>query len=114
MLSFSFHEFIRSGGMAAREREAAARAIAEERESWLAILEGYAATLPDDVPRDELLMRVILDGEIRRLRKLLRLPPPGPDAETLAKRREQTRERVRRHRLRRREQAGAGLPGVEG
>jgi hypothetical protein len=103
MLSFSFHEFMRTGGMLAREREAAARAIAEERRSWLGILEGYAA-LPLDLT---MTTRIILEGEIRRLRKLLRLPPPPAvsDADTIAKRRAQTRERVRRHRLRQRENA---------
>jgi hypothetical protein len=32
-------EFLRTGGLVARERAQAERAIAEEREAWLSILE---------------------------------------------------------------------------
>jgi flavin-dependent dehydrogenase len=108
-----FVEFLRSGGMPARERtaarEAAAAAVASERRFWLAVLEDYADRVTEQDRREEPLW-IALDDEIRRLRKQLRLPLRDADAEALAKRREQarekrragTRERVRRHRERRR------------
>jgi hypothetical protein len=92
----TLHEFFNNGGMAAVERAAACRAIADERASWLPILEAWAAALGDD---DDVLMVIWLDGEIRRARRLLHLPPvPSPQA--VEQRREKTRERVRRYRQR--------------
>lgn len=81
--------------MAGKERAAAARAVENERRDWLPILEDLAT----QVPTDDLMGQVILEGEVRRLRRLLGLPlPPTPEA--VQRRREQTRDRVRRHRAR--------------
>ena len=91
-------DLLSTGGIAAREHAAAERAIAEERRSWLPMLESWAAALK---PEDDLQTRVWLDAEIRRLRRALRMPPPLPSTDALERRRQQTRERVRRHRQRR-------------
>jgi hypothetical protein len=99
VLTFSFSDFVATGGMAQRERDAAERAIAQERAFWLPILEAACAAVLPAETEDDLLTHVILAGEIRRLRKLLHLPPaPSPDA--IERRRELTRERVRRYRER--------------
>jgi hypothetical protein len=45
MLSLSLNEFIASGGMQAKERAAAERAVTEERQFWLSILEAWACWL---------------------------------------------------------------------
>ena len=81
--------------MAGKERAAAARAVENERRDWLPILEDLAT----QVPTDDLMGQVILEGEVRRLRRLLGLPLP-PTSEAVQRRREQTRDRVRRHRAR--------------
>jgi hypothetical protein len=94
-MSFDLHEFLEAGGMAGKERAAAARAVENERRDWLPILEDLAT----QVPTDDLMGQVILEGEVRRLRRLLGLPLP-PTSEAVQRRREQTRDRVRRHRAR--------------
>jgi len=99
MLTTTFDEFLATGGVTGRERAAAEQAIAAERAFWLPILEGWAASLSTE--ESDLYALVYLDGEIRRLRRLLRLPA-APSAEASARRREQTRERVRRFRERQR------------
>jgi len=97
----TFSEFLDQGLMGGVERRAADQAIAEARREWLPILEAWRASLGDDA---DLTVVLCLEGEIRRLRKLLRLPPPvSPTA--AERRREQSRERQRRFRARR-----AGLP----
>jgi hypothetical protein len=94
----SLGELAEAGGVEAFARAAAERARAEERASWLPMLEAWAAGLTGE---DDPLAWAYLDGEIRRLRRLLRLPPvPSPEA--VERRRELTRARVRRHRERRR------------
>ena len=97
MLTFSFNEFIASGGMQAKEHAAAERAITEEREFWLPILEAAADTLTDE---DDVQLHVLAAAEIRRLRRLPRLPPRPFSPEAIERRRQQTRERVRRYRQR--------------
>ena len=95
---YSPRGFIESGGMSAIEREAAQEAVKREREHWLPILEAWLA----DALRDgatELLLCVVLDDEIRRLRRTLGLPPQS-SPEAIERRRQQTRERVRRYRQR--------------
>jgi hypothetical protein len=90
--------FIRAGGMAAVEQEVAAEAIRGARESWLPILESFIA---EHVEEGDWIVCAVLNGEIRRLRRLLGQPAPR-SPEDLDRRRQQTRERVRRYRERRR------------
>jgi hypothetical protein len=90
--------FFESGGMSAIEREAAQEAVKREREHWLPVLEAWLADAPRDGAMDVILC-VVLDGEIRRLRRMLGLPP-RPSPEAIERRRQQTRERVRRYRQR--------------
>jgi hypothetical protein len=78
-------------GMAFYEREAAARAVRETRQEWLPLLEEWLAKT------DNLIERVMLAGEIRRLRRLLGIITNDDEA-----RRAATRERVRQHRARKR------------
>jgi len=69
--------FLRAGGMAAIEQEAADQAIRDEREAWLPILERW---LKEAVTNNEHpLMCAILESQIRRLRRLLHLPPARTD-----------------------------------
>jgi hypothetical protein len=83
-------------GMRAWEEIVAARAIEHERNAWLKILEDRLARLGDEAD----ISTVRLEFEIRRLRRLLgRRRPPTPAQ--LERRREKTRERVRRYRERR-------------
>src|SRR6516164_10244456 len=92
-LQARFREFYAKGGMWGIEREAARQAIAEQRRSWLPVLEAWADLYPADIEKQ-------VHNDIRRLRRLLRLSPvTGPEAAD--RRREQTRERVRRYRERR-------------
>jgi hypothetical protein len=92
----TFDKFFEQGGVEGFARAAALRAIAEERATWLPDVEAWLATLGDD---DDLMVRVYLDAEIRRVRKLLHLPPiRSPEA--VERHRQQTRERVRRYRQR--------------
>jgi hypothetical protein len=79
-------------GMAAQERDAVTKALARARRDWLKRLARCRADLPD---HDARLAR--LDAEISRLRRLLKL---GPSSQALLRRRQQTRERVRRWRAR--------------
>jgi hypothetical protein len=82
-MSFDLHEFLEAGGMAGKERAAAARAVENERRDWLPILEDLAT----QVPTDDLMGQVILEGEVRRLRRLLGLPlPPTPEVGAAAAR----------------------------
>lgn len=55
----TFEGFFDAGGMVSVEREAAARAITEERQSWLPILEAWAAAL--DADKGDLLTIAWLD-----------------------------------------------------
>lgn len=96
MPPLSFDEFIAGGGMQGIERAAAERAVAGERETWLRILQAWAALLNGE---DDLLVQVQLAAEIRRLQRLLGLPPEL-SREAMDRRRIQTRERVRRYRQR--------------
>jgi len=92
----SLGELIRAGGVETFARRAAERAAAEERASWLPMLEAWAAQLTAE---DDLFLHGYLATEIRRLRRLLRLPPiRSPEA--IERRRRLTRERVQRHRAR--------------
>jgi hypothetical protein len=99
-----FDAFVRAGGMLGRERRAAADAIREEQEYWLPILEAIVAKLviDDDGDSDSLFMASYLGGEIKRLRRVLGMTT-SISQEQIARRRELTRERVRRHRQRRAE-----------
>jgi hypothetical protein len=100
----TFDRFFNAGGMGSVEREAAERAITKERLSWLPILEAWAAAL--DADKDDLFAIIYLDSEIRRLRRTLGLPPSvSPNA--VERRRQQTRERVRRYRERQRQSRAA-------
>jgi hypothetical protein len=64
----------------------------------LPVLEAWLAALGGD---DDLMVRVYLDAEISRLRKVLHLPP-ALSSEMIERRRIQTRERVRCYRQRQR------------
>jgi hypothetical protein len=94
----TLNEFFHAGGMSAIEREAAQRAIKDERRLWLPMLEAWRVRLP----ADDLMMIVWLEAQIRRARKgglgLKRFPSP----QVAERRRIQTRERVRRFRERQR------------
>lgn len=103
---FDTEDFMRTGNIRAYERRAAQRAIGEEREIWLPRLESYRAELPM-VTTADVLWAAFVDAEIRRLRRLLGVPVP-PSAGDTARRRERTRERVRRYRQRRKTTADAG------
>ena len=95
----SLAEFFAQGGMAAIERDAAARAIAKERTFWLQVLEDTLPALHGDDA--DPMTRIQVEAEIRRLRKALHLSPLVYP-QMLERRRIKTRERVRRHRRRQR------------
>ena len=87
-------ELFEAGGVYRLEQEAAAQAIRETREFWLGVLEDWLAKDDSDpLDRD----RFFVGLEIRRLRRVLGLRPSDDE------RRTQNRERVRRHRERRRQ-----------
>jgi len=86
--------FIQTGGVSARVRHAIREAARWERKHCLKELERMLADLPDDA---DMFARAYLMGEIARLHRSI---SPTPD-----RIREQTRERVRRHRERK-QQAG--------
>jgi hypothetical protein len=90
--------FILSGGVEGQEYAAAEQAMEETRREWLPILEEHEQELRERMQHEptehDPLMLMFLSGEIKRLRRLLRL---GPSRETV---RERTRERVRRFRER--------------
>jgi hypothetical protein len=94
MLPMNLHQLIMAGGVIAQEHHAATRAIEETRRFWLPILEDLAAQ-PDLGFASEMW----LSSEIRRLRRALGLPPAVTEEQS-QRRREQTRDRVRRHRAR--------------
>jgi hypothetical protein len=79
------------------EHEAAHQAIDQVRRTWLPILEAYVEEKGDRLGPDR---RRRLDREIGRLRKCLKMPPLGPSAQAIDRRRRKTRERVRRYRQR--------------
>jgi hypothetical protein len=105
MPEWDLNDFMATGGLPAREQAAArtatVRAVAEEQRLWLPMLEAWV-----EATKDDLLLHVMLIAEVRRVRRALRLPAWCP-SETADHRRQQTRERVRRYRQRRREQAMA-------
>jgi len=90
----TIRDFWRQGAMRAIESAAVRRALAEERRRWLPILEAWAARDVDGVDEH-------VHAEIRRLRRLLGLPPADPSPEMVERRRQQGRDRVRRFRERR-------------
>jgi len=90
----TIRDFWRQGAMRGIEIAAARRAVAGERRRWLPILEAC-------VERDEDGVDEYVHREIRRLRRLLGLPPVDPSPEVLERRRRLVRERVRRFRERR-------------
>jgi hypothetical protein len=95
-------QFLRGGGMQQIEYLAARQAIAQERAHWLPILQ-YWYDNPTDA--DDLKERQALYRQIRRLRQLLGMRRiSAPDAGE--RRRQQTRERVRRYRQRQQQQTG--------
>ena len=90
----SVGELIRCGGVSRLERDAAAKAIAQERRLWLSILEARL----DQYDRKSFEVGIeiaYLTGEIRRLRRLTGIPA------SLERRRAQGRDRVRRWREKR-------------
>jgi hypothetical protein len=96
MLPMDLDQLITAGGVPALERQAATQAIEETRRFWLPVLETLAAG-----PDHNALVRMYLAGEVRRLRRALKLPPPPPSETDREWQRRQTRDRVRRHRARR-------------
>jgi len=89
-LPMSVAELIRCGGVSRLERDAAEKAIAQERHTWLQILEAWL----DQCSKDDWYGIAYLTGEIRRLRRLTGLPA------SLERRRAQNRVRVQRWRAR--------------
>lgn len=89
-LPASVGELIERGGVARLEREAADRAILEERQFWLQILEAWLDHY--DGKEVDLMVPAYLTGEIKRLRRLTGIPA-SPE-----RRRAQIRNRVRRWR----------------
>jgi hypothetical protein len=87
----SLDELVRGGGVSGLEREAANRAIAQERRFWLPVLE---ACLDRCDGKTDLHAIMYLTGEVSRLRRLLGV------STSLEWRRAKTRERVRRWRER--------------
>lgn len=80
------------------ESAAARQAIAEARQRWLPILKACVARNEDGVDEH-------VHTEIRRLQRLLGLPPADPSPAVLERRRQQVRDRVRRFRERRASEA---------
>jgi hypothetical protein len=90
-LPMSVAELIRCGGVMQLERDAAEKAIAQERRFWLQSLEAW---LEQCDSKDDWYEIAYLTGEIRRLRRLLGVSP------SLEQRRAQNRARVQRWRAR--------------
>jgi hypothetical protein len=84
------HELVMAGGPERLAREAADVAAREQRQFWLSVLEEHAKR--DDLDDDD---RMMCELYIRELRRKLGIAPPKDVI------REQTRERVRRLRERR-------------
>ena len=93
-LVMSWDELIEAGGVEGLAREAAEEAANEVRRHWLEAFEGMLANSTPDATNWMWLAN--LDSEVRRLRRVLGIKTP-PDVV-----RQQTRERVRRHRERKR------------
>jgi hypothetical protein len=87
----SVGELIHCGGVSRLEREAAERAVDQERRFWLSVLEAW---LDGCDPEQDWREIAYLNGEIRRLRRLTGIKP------SLERRRAQGRKRVRRWRAR--------------
>jgi hypothetical protein len=100
-------DFWRQGAMRGIESAAARQAIVEERQRWLPILETR-------VERDEDGVDEYVHAEIRRLRRLLGLPPTDPSPGMVERRRQQVRERVRRFRDRQANPSPAVFPEDDG
>ena len=96
----SVGELIRCGGVSRLERDAAAKAIAQERRFWLSILEARLDQY-DRKSFEDWQEIAYLTGEIRRLRRLTGIPA------NLEQRRAQVRDRVRRWRRRRANEGAA-------
>jgi hypothetical protein len=86
----SVAELIRCGGVIRLERDAAEKAIAQERRFWLQMLEAWL----DQCDCKDWYEIAYLTGEIRRLRRLTGVPA------SLERRRAQNRARVQRWRAR--------------
>jgi hypothetical protein len=87
----SVAELIRCGGVSRLERDAAKKAIAQERRFWLQVLEAW---LDQCASKDDWHEIAYLTGEIRRLRRFTGVPA------SLERRRAQNRIRVQRWRAR--------------
>jgi hypothetical protein len=98
-LPISVAELVRCGGVSRLERQAAERAIAQERRFWLQRLEAWL----DQCASKDWYEIAYLTGEIRRLRRLLGVSP------SLERRRAQNRARVQRWRARQ-----PGKKGIDG
>jgi hypothetical protein len=96
----SVAELVRCGGVSRLERDAAGKAIAQERRFWLQALEAW---LDQCDSKDDWYDIAYLTGEIRRLRRLLGVPT------SLDRRRAQNRARVQRWRARQ-----PGKNGIDG
>jgi hypothetical protein len=90
-LPTSVGELIRCGGVTRLERDAAEKAIAQERRFWLQALEAW---LDQCDSKEDWYEIAYLTGEIRRLRRLLGVPA------SLEQSRAQNRARVQRWRAR--------------
>jgi hypothetical protein len=98
-LPISVAELIRCGGVSRLERQAAEKAIAQERRFWLQRLEAWL----DQCDSKDWYEIAYLTGEIRRLRRLTGVPS------SLEQRRAQNRARVQRWRARQ-----PGKKGIDG
>jgi hypothetical protein len=99
-LPISVGALARCGGVTRFERDAAEKAIAQERRFWLQRLEAW---LDQCDSKDDWYEIAYLTGDIRRLRRLLGVSP------SLERRRAQNRARVQRWRARQ-----PGKKGIDG
>jgi hypothetical protein len=93
----SVAELIRCGGVSRLERDAAEKAIAQERRFWLQMLEVW---LDQCDSKNDLYELAYLTGAIRRLRRFT------GDPASLERRRAQNRARVQRWRARQADKKG--------